>query len=72
MKRYIGGLLTALLLWGAYDYYYSRMYGRAAAVYLFDQTEIKGPNGQNLSRADLINLLIASAVDKAKEKKQGQ
>jgi hypothetical protein len=65
MKNLIIGFLLALALWAGYDLYYSRLYGRAAATYLFSETEVKGKDGKALSRADIIDLMIASAAKKA-------
>lgn len=65
MKHYLVGLLTALALWWAYDYHYSRLYGRSAAIYLFSETEVKGADGKPLSRADIIDMMIQSALEKS-------
>jgi hypothetical protein len=66
MRNLLTGFLLALTLFFGYDYFYTRFYGRAAAVYLFSETEVQGKDGKPLSRADLINLMILSAAQRQK------
>lgn len=65
MKKILLGILLGILIGGlgvfAYDSYYTRLYARTSAAYLFSPTEVK-KDGKALTRAELLDLLLAKAL----------
>lgn len=69
MRNLLIGFVAAFLIiavaLGGYDYWRTRQLTHAVAVYLFSETEVKGKDGEPLSRADLLDALLRNAVSKA-------
>lgn len=70
MKKYFLGAFLALalvaLIFLAKEGYRAYQLNQATAIYLFSETEVKGKDGKPLSRAELLDMVLRGAIDKAK------